>query len=235
MRTKDFFPKVLHDFIYWNTPHARPIDDQRYMDILMSMGEEAIMTTPGVMHILNRACGCMIGGEKYLEIGTYRGSTLLGALLDNDVSAVVIDDRSEPLHADGRNDSVEWARYMRTFGMLDRITLYEDRYQEIVPQLYETDIKVGVAFLDGFNADARETLSMIKLVEPVLSDTAVIIIDDFNMAKQHQGAYQYVRENHEVASLILQAPTPGRQHMHPSLWNGIGIIAFERNTETTSG
>lgn len=51
------------------------------------------MSTPAIRHLLNNLCS--FDGCKYLEIGTYKGSTLISAMYGNDVDAVGCDDWSE--------------------------------------------------------------------------------------------------------------------------------------------
>lgn len=228
MDIEAFYPSVLKDYRYWGTPYVRPYEDQVYMDVVLALGEESVMTTPSVMHLLNRACLALEDDETYLEIGTYRGSTLIGALLDNDAKAVVIDDRSEPLHSDGRIDSEEWRRFVRLFYMQSRISLHEMRYQEFFERCRaESSPKIGVAFLDGFNQDHKETYAMLELITPYLADNAVVIMDDYNMQKTHRGMIEFERD-HDEFTLLLAVTTPEMQHKHPSFWNGIGVLAYRR-------
>ncbi|MCU0516369.1 MAG: glycosyltransferase, partial [Oscillatoria sp. Prado101] len=61
----------------WGKDSVRP-KSERFGQVLEQVQG---MTTTSVMQLLNFAVECMDAGEIYCEIGTYQGSTLIGALL----------------------------------------------------------------------------------------------------------------------------------------------------------
>ena len=72
----------------WGNPNTYPRDPLPYVEILERVQG---MTTPATMLMLNRAVSCLDVGECYLEVGTWRGATLIGARLGNDARGYAID------------------------------------------------------------------------------------------------------------------------------------------------
>lgn len=231
MKIEQFFPAVLRDYLYTGTFHMRPKleFETRYMDVIMTLGNEAVMTCPCNMHLLNAACRNLEDGEIYLEIGCYRGSTLIGALLDNEARAVAVDDRSEPVHPDGRDDQQEFERHLRIFGMEERVSFYQMKYQEYYERVVKSSGSVGAFFLDGFASSSDEVYQMITGALPLLASRAVIILDDANMEKTQAGAERFLREHGDKVRLLMAQYTPEMQ-MHPKFptwWNGAICMAWE--------
>src|SRR5438105_1572351 len=82
------------------------------------------MTTPSMMHLLNTAVSCMDEGQCYLEVGAWRGGTLIGALLGNDgVHGYAIDDDSMDEHDKDKLPSADvWRKNIAAFGLTARTT-----------------------------------------------------------------------------------------------------------------
>lgn len=241
MQLDMFFPNLIDTYAHWYAPRGcagplwtgpwtRPQHEQHYIEALMRLGYESIMTTPCVMHLLNSACRCLEAGEIYLEIGSYRGSTLIGALLGNDARAIAVDDRSEPAHADGLDDQVEFDKNIAKFGMRERVESVQTTYQEFYLSPNEFQGPVGVLFLDGFSQSPQETYQMIQGALPLLAKRALIVLDDMNMEKMHTGVYSFVEDHADSARLLLDLRTPELMMTpkYPTWWNGTGVIAWQR-------
>jgi predicted O-methyltransferase YrrM len=220
----------------------------RYDAVMRSLDA---MTTPNVMHLLNSACRLLEPGEIYLEIGCYRGSTLIGALLGNDAHALAVDDRSNG-SPDGKDNAAEFWRAVEAWNVETR--LYGVVRSDVHAFFRETaaatdeeagppvDVEqqhgnvrrfryssawqgiVGVLLLDGNHANSEDTYRSLRECIPLLAKRALIIMDDGNMEKIHTAAARFV-ETYAQASLILDRRTPG--HMHHTFWNGSICIGWE--------
>lgn len=179
----------------------------------------------GLMSVLNYAITyCLDPGEQYLEIGTFTGRSLIGALKDNNVQSVVIDP-----FIDGIKVFQEWSNNVEKFNVKDRIVLHNEPCELFVGQLPP----IGVFFYDG-NHDSGHTYEGLKRFEKYLSNKAIIIVDDYyifggNEQKVFPGhqldvntpvktdVSRWLRENTNKASLLDITP-----------WcNGQAIIIYE--------
>lgn len=231
------------DFADYTADGAYLLDARPYEAVLRRLHG---MTTPSVMHLLNQACRRLEPGEIYLEVGCYRGSTLIGALLDNQAWALAIDDRSNSSH-DGLDNASEFWRNVGRAGVVGRVIgvvranvhdvfsgelLAADvetaPYGNVETQTLDAIPPVGVLMLDGNHADAGETLRSLRECIPYLAPRAVIVMDDANMPKIHEAAHAFV-ESDARASLLFDRRTPG--HQHPSWWNGTIVIGWEAHVD----
>ena len=241
MNLTAFWPALRRDYTSFegNGPADGPKDAARYRDIIHRLDA---MTTPSVMHALNRAVSLLEPGEIYLEIGCYRGSTLIGAMRGNDAAALAVDDRSN--HSpDGLDNAAEFWRNVEAFGVNVLGVVRADVHQFLAaantdtPQLLEQCAPgtaavycpvqvppVGVLFVDGNHQDADDTLATLRGCVPLLAPRAVILMDDANMPKIHEAAHRWVAEEPR-ARLLFDRRTP--HHMHHTFWNGTIAIGWE--------
>src|SRR5689334_22420166 len=95
MNLEHFLNTLPDEYYAWSAMSAYPRDPLRYVEVLDHVQG---MTTPSTMHLLNYACQHLAPGEVYLETGTWRGATFIGALLDNAARGFAIDDHSMDIH-----------------------------------------------------------------------------------------------------------------------------------------
>jgi len=212
-------PEKYHD---WGTNLVAPKNDD-FKSILTKVEG---MTTPNVLQLINFAVECMSEEEVYCEIGTYQGSTLIGALVNNqNKMAYAVDDFSE-FDLEGKNlDSLE--KNISFFNLEEQIIFCSQDFEEFFFDLKDSpmDNKIGVYFFDGAH-DYRSQLMGLLLAVPFLSDQALIIVDDTNFASAKQANYDFLALNSHC-ELILDLPTP--RNFHPTYWNGIQVFSFDKS------
>ena len=135
------------------------------------------MATENKVALLNAAAGQLGVGEIYLEVGTFRGTTIIGAASGNpDERFVTVDNFSqfsgtreqfwEAVKAPGATTSAfregDFRRFLRT----------------------ELDETVGVYFYDGphWFLDQFDTF---ELIVPHLANEALVIVDDTSAKQVH--------------------------------------------------
>jgi hypothetical protein len=74
-----FIDQLPNLYENWGEDSVRP-KSERFQQALDQVEG---MTTANVMQLLNFAVECMEPDEIYCEVGSYQGSTLIGALLDH--------------------------------------------------------------------------------------------------------------------------------------------------------
>jgi predicted O-methyltransferase YrrM len=126
----------------------------------------------GLMSLMNQAVGeCISPDEYYLEIGTYAGRSLAGALQGNHALAYVIDN-----FWDSQSLLPTFKHNIKTFAIDDRVAYYEGNAETFTESLP----KIGVMFYDA-NHDRGYTHFNLNKFESFLSDEAIIIIDDLEI------------------------------------------------------
>lgn len=128
--------------------------------------------SPGLMSLLNVAVGqCMARDEHYLEIGTYAGRSLIGALKDNDALAYVIDN-----FWDSESLLPKFQANIASFNVQERVAYHHGNAETCDLEFP----KIGVMLYDA-NHDRGYTHFNLTKFERFLADEAIIIIDDFEI------------------------------------------------------
>ncbi|MDX2242078.1 MAG: tetratricopeptide repeat protein [Leptolyngbyaceae cyanobacterium bins.302] len=211
-------PDCYHD---WQKDSIRPKSEkfQQARDRIQGM------TTANVMQLLNWAVDCLEPDELYCEIGTYQGTTLIGALLDHpDRMAYAVDNFSE-FDPDGTCFAA-LMQNLNEFGMEEQVYFCNQDFQQFLLELKEinTNDKIGVYFYDGAH-DYRSTLLGLLLAKPFLSDRALILLDDANWGTVQQACWDFLAASPE-AQVELELLTPVARF--PTFWNGIQILSWDR-------
>lgn len=187
-------------------------------------GKKIIATLQGITKILCE-------DSVYLEIGVFRGLTLLSNAFENKkVPCCGIDNFS--LFDAERNNRRIIETNINQLG-LSNVNIIDRDYEDALGSLtdYIGAKKVGVFFVDGPH-DYRSQLVSLLWIVPHLADNCAIIIDDANYSHVRQATNDFLRTFPDFA-LIAEAYTP----KHPAnmndeekrnalngWWNGINII-----------
>jgi len=211
------------EFWTWGTLNAFPRYPTPYMDVLDSVQG---MTTPSTMHLLNTAVQCMGPNECYMEVGTWRGATLIGALLDNDAEGIAIDNDTMNEHdGDARSSQDVWRENVERFGMTAR-TEYVDCSVPAVWQELGLRRPVGVYLFDGDKSTNDAAYAGIAGALPYLADEALIFVDDANEITIRTAVQRVCKQHRDNLFVLIDLPTPG--NCWPCFWNGIMALAWKR-------
>lgn len=189
------------------------------------------MTTANVMQLLNCAVAQMDAGEIYCEVGTYRGSTLVGAMLEQSGKLACAVDNFSEFDSKGEN-LAKLQENLSRFNLQEQVIFHNQDFEEFLIGLQQQyRHKVGVYFYDGAH-DYRSQLMGLLLATPLLADGALIVIDDSNSDTVQQGIWDFIAAYPNCRSL-LNLPTPIARH--PSFWNGIHVLGWSSSSETDRG
>lgn len=214
------------EFWTWGTFNAYPRDPLRYIEVLDRVQG---MTTPSTMHLLNTAVQHLGPGECYLEVGTWRGATLIGALLGNAAKGYAIDDDSMDEHdGDEQRSEDVWDANVMTFGIGPRVAYISGSIPSVWAdgEINFIHGKVGVYLFDGDKSTAEAAYAGLAGVLPFLADEALVVVDDANEMTIRMAVAQLERECAGHIYKILDIPTPG--NCWPIWWNGVMALAWHR-------
>lgn len=179
--------------------------------------EEVLEAVPGLarennLALLNLAAGLLGPGESYVEVGSYRGTSLVAAMLGNDGEFVAIDDFSfdEATQA-GLESSLE------RFGLEGATILAGDAFELLEKGALEGR-SVGVYYYDAAH-DYESQLRGLQLAEPYLARDALLVIDDSDWDEVRQATADYLN-GQPNAELILDIPGNG------GWWEGMQVLAW---------
>jgi len=147
------------------------------------------LSSPKTAKIINYAVKCCDKeSECYVEIGTYSGYTLCTAAYQNNVCCVGIDDLSmiDFAHPDDLPNKREIVRKQIQSNIArmtwnTNISFFEHDFRNVTLKFPDKERTIGVFYIDGYHT-YEQTKQAFEWGEPQLSDEAIVIVDDCNLA-----------------------------------------------------
>jgi protein O-GlcNAc transferase len=211
-------PALFDDFP--RSPHPR---GRRFDDVIAGIPN---LAEENVLALLNLAASLLAPGESYVEVGTYYGASLIGAMRGNEGDFVAIDSFSfgatevsgrklpaasrEGLEANLRRFSVEGA------------TILERDAFELLEGGALGDRRVGVYYYDGPH-EYESQVRGLRAVEPWLADEALLVVDDHDWEQVTRATRDYL-DSQPQARLLFEIP--GADRGHPQWWEGVAVLGW---------
>jgi protein O-GlcNAc transferase len=209
-------PALFEDFP--DSPHPK---GTRFDDVIAGVPN---LAEENVLALLNLAASLRAPGESYVEVGTYYGASLIGAMRGNQGDFVAID-RFEfgPLEVKGKRlpaaSRAGLEENLRTFGA-EHATILEGDSFEVLESGALGDRLVGVYYYDGAH-DYDSQIRGLRAVEPWLADEALIVVDDLDWDEVGRATRDYLAAEPRARLLF---DIPGGDRGHPQWWDGVAVI-----------
>ena len=153
-----------------------------------------------------------------MEVGTYRGTSLIAAMLDNDGEFVAIDNWSL---GDGSREQLD--RNLARFGFAGRAELIEGDAFETLRSGRLEGRKVGVYYYDNGH-EYEQQLDGMRLIEPYLVSPALVIVDDTDWERVERAVDDYLAEQPRATELLH---LDGKDRGAPHWWEGMRVLRFD--------
>jgi len=202
-------PRLFDD--YPRSEHPR---DRRFAPILAEVGGLACENN---LALLNLAASLLNGGESYVEVGSYKGLSLVAAMLGNTGDFVGIDDFSM---GDGSRDVLK--ANLRRYGLSD-YTILEGNAFELLRAGTLGGRRVGVYYYDAAH-DYESQLEALRLVEPYLVEGALMIVDDTDWRQVARAIRDYRASQPRVGLLVELG---GKDRGQPWWWEGVQVLRWQ--------
>ncbi|PYQ83445.1 MAG: hypothetical protein DMG02_33675 [Acidobacteria bacterium] len=196
-------------------PHGEEPLDPRFAEVLEIVPGLARANN---LALLNLVAKCLGPGETYVEVGAFRGTSLIGAMLDNEaVDFVAIDDFSR---GDGSREQLE--RNLARFGLAGRATILEGDAFELLRSDALVDRRVGAYYYDAGHT-YEEHCDGLVLAEPYLVDGALVIVDDTDWDFVDAAVRDYLDSRPNVRSVLKVG---GKDTGQPWWWEGVQVLEW---------
>ena len=183
---------------------------------------EVVEAVPGLarennLALLNLAAGCLEPGETYVEVGTFRGTSLIGAALGREADIVAIDDFSK-----ASADPAELRANLVRFGV-EGVTLLEGDVFELLREGALSERRVGVYYYDADHSYEAQ-LEGLRLIEPYLAERALLVVDDSDWENVAAATRDYLAVQPK-ARMFFDIPGSGKGF--PWWWEGMHVLVWE--------
>jgi methyltransferase family protein len=211
-------PGLFDDFPRSQVPKGR-----RFDDVIEGIPN---LATENVLALLNLAASLLAPGESYVEVGSFFGASLIGAMRGNEGDFVAIDRfkfdvpkvRGRKLPKTSRAGLEE---SLTRFGAEQAAILEGDAF-ELIEGGALGDRRVGVYYWDGPH-DHDGQLRGMRAIEPWLAADALILIDDYDWETVSAATHDFVAAEPRAELLVEIAGEAGD---HVWWWDGVAAVAW---------
>jgi protein O-GlcNAc transferase len=212
-------PELFDDFP--RSPHPRGL---RFDDVIAGVPN---LAEENVLALLNLAASLLGPGESYVEVGSYYGASLIGAMRGNEGRDFVAVDlfsfgaaevKGRTLPAASREGLEESLRRFEAEGA----TILEGDAFEVIDGGSLGDRRVGVYYFDGPH-DYESQLGGLRSIEPWLADEALLVVDDFDWEQVDRATRDYLAAQPRARMLF---EIGGANKGQPQWWEGVAVLGW---------
>jgi predicted O-methyltransferase YrrM len=164
--------------------------------------------------LINLAASLLDPGETYVEVGSFKGLSLIAAMLGNEGDFVGIDNFSL---GDGNRKLLE--ANLARYGLSGHTILEGDAF-ELLPGL---DRRVGAYYYDAAH-DYRSQVEGLRLAEPHLVPGALLIVDDTDWKQVDRALADYLAGEPRARRLFT---LDGKTRGQPWWWEGMQVLVWD--------
>lgn len=175
------------------------------------------MSTYAIGHIINQICKNLKKDELYVNIGVWKGFTLIAGMINTNCNVQGVDNFSE---FGGPKDI--FLDNFNKFKITDKHKFYEFDYKVFFMNFEKTNSKINFYFYDGEHS-YKNQYDNLEIANNFFVKDSIVLVDDINFEEVEQGTEDFIRKNSSKFRLIKKIKTKNN-HCHPTYWNGIMIF-----------
>ncbi len=186
-------------------------------DILSIEGMSGIKTR----HLYNNLCD--LKNANYLEVGTWKGSSFISAIFENELNSLVVDNWSE-----FNGPRLEFLENMERFCPEQKFGILEkDVFSVKKEEVFQFMKSIDIYLFDGEHAEESHVKAVTHFKE-IFSKYFIMVIDDWAWDRVRSGTYKGI----ELANIKVHKMIEDKvSHEDPSsrlkYWNGFGLFVCE--------
>lgn len=146
-----------------------------------------------------------VEGARYLEIGSWKGSTVTAALFGNTCNALCIDNWSQ---FGGPKD--EFSQNLHNFQIEERVKFIEEDFRKID---YSDIGEFNLYFFDGPHEELDHYDGII-IPQPALKQEYLLLIDDWNSTKVRTGTFRALSASRSKIQFAIEILTAEKDNTH---------------------
>jgi hypothetical protein len=182
-------------------------------------------STPAELAVLNLAARLLPAGEAYLEVGTLKGRSMAGTLVDAPDRTFLAVESFREFGMLASASRAELLSNLSRYGAGHRLLLREGDCFAVLARPDAVPEPVGVYFYDGAHTGLAHYLAL-GVAEPLLADEALVLIDDSSYPMVEAATRRYL-SRHPGWTVLRDIRAEGD---HDPRWaNGLLVLAFHRS------
>ena len=167
--------------------------------------------------------------NAYLEIGVFRGNTLINNAINNKSSTCIGVDNFSLFNKSKKNEQI--VRNSINKHKLKNVILINSDFEKAIKKIKK---KIGVLFIDGPHDYRSHIIALLKY-KTLLAEKCLIIVDDANYFHVRKANQDFIDSNKEFSIIFEKytnshiANSKNKQNLIDGYWNGINIIGKCKN------
>lgn len=222
MDTTAFFTELRSQFD--GDPSTSDPRDPRFAALVTDV---AGYTGPNELAVLHVAADLMPRDECYLEVGTFKGRSIVAAAAGKSDKHFVAMENFMEFGMAGRQAREELFANLERYDVADQVDLREGDCFTLMAEPGTVAAPVGVYFYDGEHTLLSHYLAL-AVVEPLLADEALVLVDDASWPVV-QRAHRLFMRHHPGWS--VQERWDAAHADDPRWSNGLHALVFRRPTQ----
>jgi predicted O-methyltransferase YrrM len=206
-------------------PHPR---DRRFRALLADVPG---MATESKLALLSLAAAHLEPGEAYLEVGSFKGLSLIGAMLGNQHAPFYAIENFLEFNLDSGATRDELLGNLDRWVDRERLRLLEGDCFRLLRRERLLKAPVGVYFYDGAHGRLPHYLAL-GVAEPWLADRALVVVDDASWPMVARATERYLAA-HPGYELLFDLAAEREED--PRWWNGLRVYGFRRPPGQAAG
>jgi predicted O-methyltransferase YrrM len=202
--------------------------DRRFREVVADVPG---MATEHKLALLNLAAAHLGPGEAYLEVGSFKGLSLIGAMLGNQGRPFYAIENFLEFNLDGSQARIDLLTNLARWVEPERVRLLEGDCFDLLRRDGQVEDPVGVYFYDGAHGRLPHYLAL-GVAERWLADRALVVIDDASWPIVARATDRYLAA-HPGYRLLFDLAAAHEED--PRWWNGVRVYAFERELARRGG
>lgn len=180
------------------------------------------MTGVKTRHFYNNICN--MTDARYLEIGSWRGSSICSAIYENDLSAVCIDDFSEFNEKEYPGDTLR--SNIKSLKGDNNIRFIESNCWDIDVSSLP---KFNIYMYDGDHSEESQFRALEYFLD-CLDDEFIFIVDDWNWDQVENGTRRAINDLNVETVFEKEIKWRGSIEVN-EWWNGVGTFVLRKTTK----
>ncbi len=177
------------------------------------------MSTFAIGYIINKICQNLKNDENYVNIGVWKGFSLIAGMINSDCNIYGVDDFSQ---FGGPKEE-----FIKNFNPLKdekKHFFYDCDYKEFFKLYEKMNKSISFYYYDGEHSYKNQFENLIIAKEFFKSGT-IILVDDINFPKVESGTKDFINKYEKDYEILKEIKT-SNLNCHPSYWNG--LILFKK-------
>ena len=175
------------------------------------------MSTYAIGYLVNQICSRLSKNQIYLNIGCWKGFTLISGMIDTSCKVIGVDNFSQ---FDGPKK--EFYSNFEKYRNKKKHFFYDEDYKIFFKNFEKKQDKINFYYYDGEHS-YKNQYENLEIANNFLVKGSIVFIDDVNFSEVEKGTKDFLNKTQSDYKVIREIKT-ANNHCHPSYWNGIMIL-----------